>query len=457
MSTTTILGNGTLITGGPIPRTLDGGAVAWRGDTIAAVGHETELRQRLPDAGYLDARGGLIVPGFINLHHHCYTVFGRGLDPGIEMDDFATRLEGLWWRLDRALTTEAVTLSALLTAAESIRRGCTTVFDHHSSPSCTRGSLDAVAGSMARAGLSAVLCYEISDRNGRQETQTALDENIDFCQRQRRDPRIRGTLGLHASFTLSDETLREVARRRPERSGCHIHVAEDQLDVRVSNAAYGAGPVQRLERFGLLGDRSLLAHGVHLGRDDLAQIAVTRSTLIHNPESNANTGVGRLNPVEATRIGCLVGLGTDGVSSSMLGALRAAFLGHRGALRDPRVGFEVHPQLLVNNALVARRFFDQPLLGELVPDAPADIAVIDSPAPTPIDGDNLFSHLVYGAADAPVRHTIARGRVLLEDFQVTTLDVGQATAAARELAPEVWQRFHAIAPPGDGDDSMLRL
>jgi putative selenium metabolism protein SsnA len=448
MATTTILGNGTLITGGPGARVLESGAVAWSGDRVLAVGHEAELRQRLPDAGYLDACGGLILPGFINLHHHFYSALARGLDPGVELKGFSDILEGLWWRLDRALNPEAVRLSAQLSAAECIRCGCTTVFDHHASPACVRGSLDILAEVVANSGLSAVLCYEISDRNGQHEATAGIDENADFCARFRRDPRIRGTVGLHASFTLSNETLQEVARRAPEGVGCHIHVAEDQLDLQVSRATYGAGPVQRLEEFGLLDERSLLAHGVHLGRDDFALVAESRAVLIHNPESNANNGVGRLDVEEAARFGCLVGIGTDGMASSMPRAVRSAFLSHRAALQDPRVGFEVHPLLLENNAHAARRFFSEPLLGELVPEAPADIVVLDAPPPTPIDGDNLFAHMVYGAAEAPVRHTIAHGRVLLEDFRHTTLDLRQITAAAREVAPEVWQRFHELPPPG---------
>jgi len=447
MATTTILGNGTLATGGSGAKVLEGGAVAWRGDRIVGVGQEAELRQRLPDAGYLDAGGGLILPGFINLHHHFYSALARGLHPGVELKGFGDILEGLWWRLDRALTPEAVRLSAELTVAECIRSGCTTVFDHHSSPACLNGSLDTIAEVVDRAGLSAVLCYEISDRNGQNEAMAAIEENVDFCTRHRRDRRIRGTIGLHASFTLSDETLQEVSRRSPEGAGCHVHVAEDLLDVQVSRAAYGASPVERLERFELLGERSLLAHGVHLGREELERVASSRATLIHNPESNANNGVGRLKVVEAARIGCLLGIGTDGMASSMPRAVRSAFLAHRGALQDPRVGFELHPLLLFNNALAARRFLSEPLLGELVPEAPADIAVLDAPPPTPVDADNLFAHLVYGAAEAPVRHTIARGRVVLEDFRHTTLDLCEIAAAAREVAPEVWQRFHALPPP----------
>jgi len=447
MNEATILGNGTVVTGGAHPRVVRAGAVVWRGERIAALGDETELRERYPAARVLDAHGGLIVPGLVNLHHHFYSALAPGLDPGVELKGFDKVLEGLWWRLDRALTSDAVRVSAVLTAADCIRWGCTTVFDHHASPSCLRGSLGAIADAVQEAGLSAVLCYEISDRNGHSEALEGIEENLDFCARHREHSRIRGTIGLHASFTVSDQTLEAISERRPKGVGCHLHVAEDLLDIRVSKAAYGAGPIERLERYGLLDERALLAHCVHLGSNQFERIASVDAVVIHNPESNANNGVGRLNVVEAARLGCLVGLGTDGMSSSMLRSLRAAFLAHRSGLRDPRVGFEVHPHLLSNNAAVAARFFDEPIYGELAVDAPADIAVIDRPPSTPLEDDNVFPQLVYGAAEAPIRHTIARGRVVLEDFRHTTLDIEAIAAEARQLAPEVWRRFRAIPPP----------
>jgi cytosine/adenosine deaminase-related metal-dependent hydrolase len=102
------------------------------------------------------------------------------------------------------------------------------------------------------------------------------------------------------------------------------------------------------------------------------------------------------------------------------------------------------PKLIGSNAAVARRFFDEPLLGELAVGAPADICVVDCSPPTPINDGNLFGHLVYGAAEAPVRHTIARGEVLLSDFRHTTLDVEAIAEIAREEAPGLWERFRAF-------------
>ncbi len=440
----TILHNGVVITGGDPCVVLTDGAVAWSQDRIVAVGQAYGLDEQFPGARRLDACGGIILPGLINLHHHLYSALARGLAPSPTPTDFGQILELLWWRLDRALTPETVHLSALLGATDCVRWGCTTVFDHHASPSCVRESLSTIAQAVDEVGLSAVLCYEISDRNGHDEAVAGLVENLSFIDRHRNHPRLRGTMGVHASFTVTDQTLDDASERRPDDCGCHIHIAEDPLDIEVSKRRFGKHPLERLEERGLLDDRALLVHGIYLGPDSLATIARKQAVLIHCPESNANNGVGRLDPTHATDQGCMVGLGTDGMSSAMLRSLRAAFLALRGGREDPTVGFGALSQMLRTNALVARRFFPEPLFGEIAPEAPADLCVVDSPPPTPISADNSFGHLVYGAAEAPVRHTIARGKVLLEDFRHTTVDPNEIAAAARETVPALWERFHAL-------------
>jgi len=450
MAGTTLIHNGVVVTGGDESQVIANGAVAWENERIVAVGPSAHVRRHYPDATCLDAHGGLVIPGLVNLHHHFYSALARGLDSGSTPASFGDVLDQLWWRLDRALTPATIRQSALLAAADCIRWGCTTVFDHHASPSCVRGSLDLIAESVEQAGLSAVLCYEVSDRNGHHEALSGLDENFDFIARHREHPRIRGMLGLHASFTVSDETLEEAGRARPEGAGCHAHVAEDPLDVQASKMAFAAGPVERLLHAGLLDEWALLAHGIHLADEDLETVARYGAVLVHNPESNANNGVGRLDVEAASGRGCTVGLGTDGMSSAMLRSLRAAFLAHRAGRRDPGGGFAVLPGLLETNAAVARRFFPEPRLGRIVAGAPADLAVVDAPPPTPIARDNVFGHLVYGASEAPVRHTVARGRVLLEDFRHTTLAPEELAARARELSPGLWKRFHALKVRGTG-------
>lgn len=473
-----LIRGGTVITSYGDPEVIAGGAVAIRDGRVVAAGTEDEARVALADLAdsdssgpsdpstpsevlILDARDGLILPGLVNLHHHFYSALARGLDPGVPMRTFAEVLDRLWWRLDRALDEEAVLLSAELSLADSVRGGCTTVFDHHASPSCIPNSLDAIADAAARTGINAVLCYEVTDRNGADGARAGIEENLRFLERHAERSRGRandsdarpgepagsvlsGVFGLHASFTLRDETLEEVARLRPEGAGCHIHVAEDPVDVTASRAAFGAGPVERMRAFGLLDDRALLAHGIHLTADEYEIVGESGATLIHNPESNANNGVGRLDVVQAAGHGCAIGLGTDGMSSSMLRALRAAFLEHRGGAADPSAGFAVLPGLLHRNAMVARRFLDEPLLGEITPGAPADVIVVDAVPRTSLDAGNMFAQVVYGASEATVRHTVANGRVLMRDFELTTLDDREIAERARAASPALWERFRAI-------------
>lgn len=442
----TVLGPGTVITAFADPDIIVDGAVVWSGGRIAAVGPAEELGARFPEAERVDAGGGLVLPGLVNLHHHFYSSLGRGLDPGRRLGDFGEILDGLWWRLDRALDHDAVRLSAALALADSIRWGVTTVFDHHASPSCLEGSLELIADEVEAAGLSAVLCYEVSDRNGHDEALRGLDENLDFAASRRDHPRVRGMLGLHASFTVTDETLEAAARRRRDGMGCHLHVAEDALDLRISKLAHGAGPVERLAAHGLIDHRTLAVHGVHLGSADRRRLADGDAVLVHNPESNANNGVGRLDLDAAAADGCRIGLGTDGMSSAMLASLRAAFLAVRGGRRDPTAGFQVVPELLATNAAVAGDLLDEPLLGQLVPGAPADLCVLDAAPPTPVTRDNVFAHLVYGAAALPVRHTVARGRLLMADHRLTTVDARALAEEARRVTPELWQRFRDLGP-----------
>lgn len=440
----TVLVRGTIVTAFSDPSVLNGGAVAWQGDRIVDLGDESEILGKYPDARILDGRGGLVLPGLVNLHHHFYSSLARGLNPGLRMENFGEILDGLWWRLDRALDRDTIRLSAELAAADSIRSGVTTVFDHHASPSVIRGSLETIAEVVERAGLSAVLCYEITDRNGHDGALDGLSENLAFFKSRPDDARVRGMLGFHASFTVDDATFQAAADQRAAGMGCHIHVAEDALDLRMSKVVHDAGPLQRLDRWGLIDDRTLAVHCIHLGSDDRRLLAKRDAVIVHNPESNANNGVGRLDLEGAAADGCRIGLGTDGMSSAVLGSLRAAFLGVRGGRRDPTAGFTVLPDMLALNAEMAGRFLNEPRLGRLEIGAPADLCVIDQTPPTPVSPENVFAHLVYGVAGSPVRHTVARGRIVMEDHRHTTLDPAAIADEARAATPALWKRFDAL-------------
>ena len=213
---TIIIGNGTVLSGGERPTVLSDGGVAWFNDRIQAVDRMVALRAGYPGAELLDARGGLILPGFVNLHHHFYSALARGLDPGVRPRNFGELLEGLWWRLDRSLDEEAVRISARLTLADCIRCGCTTVFDHHASPRFISGSLEAIAGEVEAAGLAAVLCYESTDRNGHDGAMAGVEENADFC-------------GRHLAHRMPERDRGADALRRQRADHAHLHREEQRL------------------------------------------------------------------------------------------------------------------------------------------------------------------------------------------------------------------------------------
>jgi len=417
------------------------GAVVVEGEKVAAVGSTADIRRQFPTADAVDCSGKLVMPGFICAHHHFYSTMARGMAiPGEPASNFVEILERLWWKVDRALSDEDITLSAQIPLIECIRNGTTTIIDHHASPARRDGSLDLIESAVRQAGLRASLCYEVSDRNAEGG---GIEENQRFIEKTGKgDGQIAAMMGLHASFTLSDKTLeRCVGIARDAGVGCHIHVAEDAADRDDSVRKYGVPTVMRLEKLGAAGGNSLFIHCVHIDEQEMDRIAATQTTVVHNPESNMNNAVGVTPLLSLMQKGILVGLGTDGMSSDMLAQMRCAYLLHRLANHDPRVAFVEAPQLLLqNNAEIARRQFGLGL-GQITPGGPADLAILDYRPPTPLNDANFLGHLIFGLVDAVVDTTVCKGRILMQDKKVLVLDEERIAARSRELAPEMWKRL----------------
>jgi len=437
----TKLENGIVVTLGENNRVLWNSTVVIDGEHVAAIGDTAKMKERYPSAAVIDCAGKIILPGFINTHHHFYSTLARGMaPPGEPAANFVEILERLWWKLDIALSNEDIAPSAQIPLIECIRNGTTTIIDHHASPSCRDGSLDRIENAVREAGLRASLCYEVSDRN---TPGAGIAENERFIKKiGRGDGQIASLMGLHASFTVSDETVEKcVGIANDAGVGCHIHVAEDAADRADSLTKYGIPTVNRLHNLGVTGEKSIFVHCVHVDEDEMDILASTDTIVVHNPESNMNNAVGVTKLLKLLEKGILVGLGTDGMSSDMLAQMRTAYLLHRLDNRDPRVAFTEAPRLLLqNNAEIAARQFGIHL-GEIAPGLPADLAVIDYHPPTPLTEANFLGHLIFGLVDASVDTTICRGKVLMRNKQILTLDEERITALSRELAPEVWKRL----------------
>ncbi|HEX5943143.1 MAG TPA: amidohydrolase family protein, partial [Anaerolineales bacterium] len=259
------------------------------------------------------------------------------------------------------------------------------------------------------------------------------------------DGQIAAMMGLHASFTLSDETLeRCVGIAKDAGVGCHVHVAEDLADREDSLNKYGMPVVHRLDKLGVSGPKSLFIHCVHIDESEMDLIAATKTGVVHNPESNMNNAVGVTKLFELLKRNILVGLGSDGMSSDMLSQMRCAYLLHRLANSDPRVAFLEAPKLLLeNNADIVERQFGI-RLGEIAEARPADLAILDYQPPTVLSEANFLGHLIFGLVDATVDTTVCKGKILMQGKKILSMDEERIAARSRELAPQMWQRLAAL-------------
>ncbi len=441
----------TLVTWDAERRILPDHALLVRDGLIADLGPSDALEARYPQEERLDARGQWAMPGHIVAHTHFYGAFARGMAiPGPAPDAFPQILERLWWPLDQALDEEAVRLSAEVMLVDAIRNGATTLFDHHASPNALAGSLDVIAEAVRSAGVRAALAYEVTDRYGKASARESIAENVRFARAVQQEAdygtprqRLAATFGLHASLTLDDDTLDAAREACPVEVGFHIHVAEHEADEEDSLRRSGMRVVERLHRHGILGERTIVAHGVHVDEHEMDLLAETGTWVTHQPRSNMNNAVGT-SPVETMlQRGIWVALGTDGFPSAMWEEARFAYFVHKLAHRDPRRmdGNTVMQMLIENNRALANLYFSGARLGVLEVGAAADVVLVDFHPHTPVTPGNLPWHLVFGAYERMITTTIVAGEVLMRDRELLTLDEARIAAEARAKAPQVWERY----------------
>jgi putative selenium metabolism protein SsnA len=438
-----LIEGGTIVTFGGACRVLEGQALLVEGDRIARIAPSAEIEG--PFDRVLSARGKVVLPGLVNAHMHTYSTLVRGLGRAAPSANFQEVLENLWWRLDRKLSLEDVEMSARVILVEAIRKGTTTLVDHHASPGAVRGSLDRIARAVKESGLRSCLCYEVSDRDGEAVIAHGLEENARFARScaEARDPQLRALFGLHAAFTLSDQTLDRASRMgRDLGIGFHVHVAEAASDVASNRSRFGLSPVARLAAHGILGKGTIAAHAVHVDGADAEALAASGAWVVHNPQSNLNNAVGIADVVGLVRRGIPVGLGTDAMTVGMLEELRVGLFAQHLRQDNPSCGFmELTGALVVRNPEIATQLWGFPI-GTLDEGAAADVILVDYLPPTPLNGDTVLGHLVFGISQAAVDTTICGGRILMEGKALTIgIDEVALAAESRRLATALWERF----------------
>lgn len=440
-----VLDNGKVITRDKACPFIEDGAVAIDGRTIARVGTSQEIRRAYPGAERIDAGGRLIMPAFINVHEHIYSAFARGLSiEGYDPKGFLDILDGMWWTIDRNLTLHDTYLSAMATYIDCIRNGVTTIFDHHASFGSVGGSLFEIEKAAKETGVRSCLCYEISDRDGMDKARASVMENAEFIRHALKDDSgmIAGMMGMHAQFTISDETFDLAAANKPDEAGYHIHVAEGIEDLHHCLKHYGKRIVDRLMDHGILGEKTLLGHCIYINPHEMDLIRETDTMVVHNPESNMGNACGCPPTMELVHRGILTGLGTDGYTHDMMESYKVANVLHKHHLCDPNAAWAEVPQMLFeNNAKIAGRYFE-PELGVLREGASGDVIIVDYDPLTPMHAGNINSHLVFGVTGHDVVTTVSDGKVLMKDREIAGIDVEKVMADCRQAAAELAGRIN---------------
>uniref|UniRef100_A0A832I5W8 Amidohydrolase n=1 Tax=Eiseniibacteriota bacterium TaxID=2212470 RepID=A0A832I5W8_UNCEI len=360
-------------------------------------------------------------PGWVNAHTHLYAgLAGLGMPaPPEPPRTFLEILERVWWRLDRALDERSLRAAARLHAAEALLAGTTALVDHHESPGMIEGSLEVLADACQELGVRAVLCYGATERNGgRDEAEAGLAECRRFARSNAR-PLVRGMVGLHASFTVSDETLAEAGRLARELGiGVHVHVAEDAADVEDARRRGHPDPLARLLACGALPPGSILAHGVHLDEAAVRRADAAGLWIVQNPRSNAGNRVGYPRALWAS---ARVALGTDGHPADLRAELDA-LVRAAAAAPDERAS----ASRLVERAEAGRRLlalhFDEA-------DLARDQVVLDDTA---------------GSGRPRVATVRVAGRTVVADGRLVHADLAEVRAAAAAAAPALWARMEAL-------------
>lgn len=413
------------------------------GENIGKIGDMKDFELPDNDTEIIDVKEAVLMPGMISCHSHFYGQFIRGMQSLSPTVNWQQILSHVWWKFDRQLTERDIYFSTLMGLIEGIKSGTTTYIDHHSSPGACPGSLDVIQRAVEKSGARACLAYEVTDRNGETATKEGIDENVRFIKKVKSQNagRISALFGLHASYSLSDKTLEKCASLGKElNAGFHIHVAEDMADVNDSYRRCDNHVVGRLNSFGILGEKTLAAHCVHIGPEQWDIFRKTGTTASYNCQSNTNNAVG-ISPVyQMLKSGVNVALGGDGYTYDLFHELSIGVILQRLANKNPgAMSGKQTTDLAFNNCFkFAGKFYKR--IGALISGGLADFIIVNYNSPTPLNRNNFLSHLMSGFS-GNVDTVVVAGNIIMRHKVLQYLDEESILASCRQQAANFWSRM----------------
>ncbi len=441
-----LIEGGIVITMDEKRRIIEDGYIFIEDGKISAVGRWDDVKNLASSAEEkIDARGKVIIPGIICSHTHLYGILLRGAPLKITPPtDFMQILQRVWWAEDEAMTHDDAYTSALAASYEMLRSGTTLFADTYSGPNSIENVLDYIERGVREVGIRGILAFESTERRSVEEGDRGINENVRFIKKisQKKDDFIMGMYSIHASFTVSDEHIKKViesAKKYP--APITIHVSEGAIDLYHNLERYGKRTVERLRDVGLLGPNTIIVHVVHVNDDEIKIIKETKTKVAHNPMSNMLNAVGVPQIPKMLNEGITIGLGNDGFIFDSFENMRAAFLLHKVALRDPRV---MSPMQVLEMATIngAKLYGIEDRFGSIEVGKYADITILDpNPAPTPVFANSAAGHILYGLGAKSVDKVLINGNIVVENGEVTTISKQKVHETLQKTTPKLWSRL----------------
>ena len=433
-----IVNHGAVVTMDGSRRIVDDGAIAIKGDAIAAVDTTANIARAWQADKVIDAHGGLIMPGLINAHTHLSMSLFRGLADDLALDDWLNKY--IFPAEHRFVTRDFVTWATRLSALEMIEGGTTTVADMYYYE-------DDVAEALKVAGMRGILGETIIGfpSPDSPDAAAALRYTQTFIKRWQGDPLITPAVAPHSIYTCSETLLKDAAAlAQREHAPLLIHLAEAPFELEKSRKEHGLTPVQYLSRIGVLGPNVVAAHCIWLDQADVQTMAHSGAGCSYNPSSNMKTAAGLMPAVELLAAGVPVGIGTDGAASNnnqdMFVEMNLAAKEQKFARMDPKA---MSAQQVVEMATItgARALHLDQQTGSLEVGKKADLIVVDTTAPHATPMYNPYSAIVYALKASDVSATVIGGKVVMQDRHVLTLDEPAIRAKAAEYAKQLSASF----------------
>jgi cytosine/adenosine deaminase-related metal-dependent hydrolase len=428
-----------------------GWGVRIEGNVIAAVAPHGELHGAAGEE-VVEGPGHTLSPGFVNAHAHLYGLLAHGLPLDSAPAGFWPFLQEFWWPLvEDRLDHEMICAATDAILLEMLQSGVTTVYDCTEAPYALPGCLAAQAEVVRRRGIRAILSFEATERVSAENGQLGLQENADFIRACRAgDGLVTGLMCFHTTFSCSAPFIRQAFALGTELGvPVHMHCSEGVHEPQYALEHFGMRPMEYYAALGVAGPAMLASQCVQMSPREIAVMATHGVRMTHMPLSNCEVGAGIAPVPELVAAGVTVGLGSDGYVNDFYEVLRAACLIHKAHKQDPRV----MPAALVWQLATegGARALGLPHVGRIAPGWQADLQLIDTRLPTPVEPHNLYDQLVLWRSHAHVRLVVVAGQVRVRDGAVVGADREAIYARAQVAARRLWQR----AEPNPADNTQL--